>query len=122
MYYKTIKKCTEEEYKLLDKYVGYIYNDKLQIEQIAQLIKRTSSDDLYIIRQQVKKDIKYLISKELVDGIKYDEKEDKITRVNLKKSSLISVNCPSCGAVNDVKEGRKGHCKYCNAIIKTHIK
>lgn len=121
-YRKTIKKCTETEYKLLDKYVGYIYNDKLQIDQIAEQIRRTSTDDLYIIKSQIKKDIKYLISKELVDGIKYDEKEDKIIRHSLKNSNLISEKCPSCGAVNDVKEGRKSHCKYCNAIIKTHIK
>lgn len=121
-YHKTIKKCSPEEYKLLDKYVGYVYNDKLQIDQIAHLMRRTSTDDIYILKTQIKKDIKYLISKELVDGIKYDEKEDKIIRLNLKNNSLISEKCPSCGAVNDVKEGRKAHCKYCNAIIKTHIK
>lgn len=121
-YHKTIKKCSPEEYKLLDKYVGYVYNDKLQIDQIAHLMRRTSTDDIYILKTQIKKDIKYLISKELVDGIKYDEKEDKIIRYNKKNSDLISIPCPACGAINDVNEGRKAHCKYCNAIIKTHIK
>jgi hypothetical protein len=119
---KIIKECSSEDEILLQKYVPYIYNKHLQINEIALRLPNTSINNLDVMQERVYKDIKYLNDKGLLNGISFDEVDKKIVYYTIEKhkneADTITINCPNCGAINDVNRHGKVRCAYCKSIIE----
>ena len=117
-----IKDCPKEQQELLDKYKQFIYVEHLQIEEIAKRDPNTTLETLSQKMEQVKIEIKYLIDLDLLNGVKYNEVDDTLIYYTIEKHSkdkdLISVECPTCGALNDVDRNGKAKCVYCGNIIE----
>lgn len=113
-----VKKCSEEEEKLLNKYYLLLCGEHLQFEEIANRVAKPT-DNITSILANVHKDIIYLIDKELVVGVEYNENTDKLEYYDINDSqNIVSINCPSCGAIVDINKGSKKKCEYCNSLIK----
>ena len=93
-----------------------------QIEEIAKRDPNTTLESLSQKMEQVKVEIKYLIDLDLLNGVKYNEVDDTLIYYSVEKHAkekdLISVECPSCGALNDVDRQGKVKCVYCSTIIE----
>ncbi len=117
-----IKDCPKEQQELLDKYKQFIYVEHLQIEEIAKRDPNTTLETLSQKMEQVKIEVKYLIDLDLLNGVKYNEVDDTLIYYTIEKHSkekdLISVECPTCGALNDVDRNSKVKCVYCGNIIE----
>lgn len=117
---KTIKKCSEEDQKLLEKYSGYIYIHHLQIDEITVKMPTTTNINFQAAREQVFNDIVNLYDKGLLNGIILNKVDRFISYYTLDKrlqKELISKNCPNCGAINEMNRYSKVRCLYCNTII-----
>jgi len=121
--YKIIE-CSLEDEKLIRKYMPYIYYNHFTIEEIAQKVRRSSNYSLEDTIYNVYEELMYLIDNDLVHGIKIDPIDRRIiylaTDKNKTKRSkeLVTVNCPRCGALNDINCGLKTRCLYCNSILE----
>ena len=117
-----IKKCTLEDETLLKKYSTFIYNNHYQIKEMAVRLPGATMDKMPELEEKVFKDIEYLDSKGLINGIYLDKENRTITYYTIEKhkDSLekITINCPYCGAINDVYKNGKSTCVYCKSVIE----
>lgn len=118
----TINKCSEEDQELLDKYKKYIYYNHYQIDEIATNLPNASLNNKDELKEKVFNDLTYLDSKNLINGILIDEVDKKIIYYTLEKhkneKDYVTINCPNCGAINDVNKNGKAKCDYCKTIIE----
>ncbi len=120
-----IKKCSEEDQKILQKYSSFIYNNHYQIHEMALKMPEATINNLKQLEEKVFKDIEYLDSKGLINGIILNKIDKKIIYYTIEKhkneKDIITINCPNCGAINDVNRGSKTRCAYCNTIVEYKI-
>ena len=118
---KLLKKCSLKEQKLLDKYSTYLYKHHLQINEIALKMPHTSSLNFKDVEQEVFNDIVFLDEKGLINGIILNKVDKKIIYYSVEKhkngDDFITINCPNCGALNDLNKKSKVRCEYCDTII-----
>lgn len=121
-YNKLVKKCTEEDQKILEKYYNMLYFDHYSIQEMAQRVPNYHNKPMPIIEEDVFKDIKYLYDKCIINGIKLDEERKNIIYYTIEKHkkalTYATVNCPKCGALVDVSKGGNGRCDYCGSIAE----
>lgn len=121
--YKIIE-CTPEDEKLIKKYTPYIYYNHYTLEEIATKVRRTVHYSKEEVEQDVFDELTYLINNDLVHGLKLDPVDRKIIYLAVDKNKtkhskdLVTINCPRCGALNDINRGCKTRCLYCNSIIE----
>lgn len=119
---KLIRKCTEDDMQILDKYYTMLYNDHFTIHEMAIRVPNYHNKPLPIIEEDVYKDIKYLYDKSIVNGIKLDESTKEIIYYTIEKKTkrelYATVNCPKCGALVDVIKKSTGRCDYCGALVE----
>lgn len=106
--------CSKEDKELLKKYEFLLYNKHASISDISSYLK--------IDANKVWEELRYLDSKKLLNGVILDEIDNKIIyysiEKHLKEKDYVTINCPNCGAINDIKRGSKTRCAYCNTIIE----
>lgn len=114
-----IKKCSSSDLKILKKYKPYLCKQKLQIPEIVVRLPHVQSENIPEETEIVKKEIKYLIEKDLVQGVILNEIDDTLIYYDANKNgkNLISKKCPNCGAMVELQKGGKARCEYCNSII-----
>lgn len=121
--YQIIDCCAEDE-KLIKKYTPYIYYNHFSIEEIATKVRMTNHYQLEDVINQVYDELTYLIDNDLVHGLKIDPVDRKIIYLSTGKDKtshskdLITINCPRCGALNDINRCVKTRCLYCNSILE----
>lgn len=119
---KTIKICSIEDQKLLAKYSKYLYNQHLQVDEIALKLPTTTYENYQEAREKVYKDLLSLYEKGLLNGVKLNPVDYAISYYTIDKRKknleLITVNCPNCGALNDLYRYGKVRCEYCETIIE----
>jgi len=119
---KTIRKCSKEDEELLKKYIPFIYNQHLQINQMIARMPGASVDNLELMKHQVLKELLYLDKKGLLNGISINEVDNKIVYYTIEKhkneKDILTINCKNCGAINDVPRHSKVRCAYCKSIIE----
>lgn len=116
----TLVKCSEDDMILVDKYRSYIYGAHLPLEEIIA-VAETDTNDYEKKKAQVIRELKYLIDNNIVNGVIYNEVDNKLIYYTVEKHSkeknVVSISCPQCGALNDVNYNSKVRCKYCENII-----
>lgn len=113
-------KCSLEDEKLLNKYAPYIYHKKCSIDNMIVGLKKSSHQSDDYIRKQIYNDLLYLYNKNLIHGVKLNEVDMEVIYFSLdnkKAMEFITVQCPSCGALNELNHGNKVRCEYCDTII-----
>ena len=65
----------------------------------------------------------YLDKKDLLNGINIDLVDEKIiyyteSEIEKKERNILAIECPSCGALNDVPKTGKTRCEYCDRILE----
>jgi len=117
-----IKPCNERDIKLIKKYSPFIYIQHSQIDEIVKSLPYTTFDNYDEVKEEVMNDLKYLDDRNLVNGINIDFVDEKIIYYTIEKrkkeKDYISINCESCGALNDVPRQGKARCEYCNNILE----
>ena len=122
MFNKAVKKCTEEDQKILEKYYTMLYYNHFSIVEMAQRVPNYHNKPMPIIEEDVYKDIRYLYEKCIINGIKLDDDRKEIIYYTIEKhkkaQNYATVNCPKCGALVDVSKGGNGRCDYCGSITE----
>ena len=123
---QVIKKCSEEDSKILEKYYNMLYIHHYQIKEMAMRMPNLYNKPLEKIENEVFEDIKYLYNKCIINGIKIDEEHKLIIYYSVEKHAkanvYLTLNCPNCGALVDVSYGGNGRCNYCNTIVEDYTK
>lgn len=116
-----IKPCSEEDRKLIIKYRPYILKH-CSVEEIARKMPNARLDNLDEIKEQILNELDYLDAKNLVNELNIDKVDKKIIYYTVEKhkkeKDYISIDCESCGALNDVPRNGKTKCEYCDRIIE----
>ena len=116
---KEIKKCTEQDLNLLNKYYEMVYLKEYQVKEMLIDLKK---EDETITDTDIFSELKYLCNNSLLNGIILDEDNKEIvyyTKEKRKKASfLVTLKCPNCGALVDVPKFNSGKCGYCNTIVE----
>ena len=119
-YNRALKRCTESDSKLLEKYYIMLYKDHLSISEMAMHVPNFHNKPLSIVREDVYKDIKYLYEKCVINGIKLDDDRREIIYYTVEKHKksvgYITLQCTKCGALVDISRGGNGRCEYCGSI------
>lgn len=119
---RAVKKCNEEDQKLLETYYTMLYHDHFSIKEMAARVPNYHNKPIMIIEEDVYKDIKYLYDKCIINGIKLDEYNKEIIYYTIEKhkkaATYATINCPKCGALADVSKGGNGRCDYCGSIVE----
>ena len=119
---RLVKKCTEDDAQILEKYYTMLYNDHFSIREMAIRVPNFYNKPLPIIEEDVFKDIKYLYEKCIINGIKLDESRKEIIYYTIEKKKkaeiYATVNCPKCGALVDVVKKSNSRCEYCGSIVE----
>ena len=122
---KTIKKCSIEDEKLLQKYCGFIYNQHLQIDEITLKLPNTTNKNYHQEKERVYQEILYLYDKYLLNGIRLNKVDRYISYYTIDKKrqklDVTMIKCPNCGANNELKRYTKVRCEYCNSIIEDKV-
>lgn len=117
-----IKECSKEDQKLLQKYSPFIYTNHFQIKEMAVKLPEATAFNIQSLEEKVFRDIEYLDSKGLINGISLNKIDKKIIYYTIEKhkneKDYVTINCPNCGAINDVERGNKTRCAYCQTIIE----
>ena len=117
-----IRECSLEDEKILKKYSSFLYNNHYQIKEMAVRLPGATKDRLPELEDQVFEEIAYLDSKGLINGISLDKESRKITYYTIEKNKeankKVTINCPFCGAINDVYKDNRTKCSYCKKIIE----
>jgi hypothetical protein len=117
---QVIKKCSEEDIKILEKYYNMLYVDHFQLIEMAIRMPNLYNRPLEEISDEIFNDLKYLYDKCIINGIKLDEEHKKIIYYTVEKHTkanvYISVNCNKCGALVDIPFGGHARCSYCNSM------
>lgn len=119
---KTIKKCSKEDEKLLQKYIPYIYNKHLTIKQMAVKMPGATVYNLGQMATVVFNELSYLDKKGLINGVALNDVDREIVYYSVEKhkgeSDIVTINCKNCGAINDVPRHSKARCAYCKTIVE----
>lgn len=122
---KTVKKCSLEDEKLLQKYCGFIYNQHLQIDEITLKLSTTTNKNYHQEKERVYQEILYLYDKCLLNGIRLNKVDRYISYYTIDKKrqklDITMIKCPNCGANKELKRYSKVRCEYCNSIIEDKI-
>ena len=117
-----IKECSEADQKLLAKYSTFIYVNHYQIKDMAVKLPEATAFNINDLEEKVFKDLEYLDSKGLINGIILNKVDRKIVYYTIEKhkndKDTLTINCPNCGAINDVQRNSKTRCAYCKSIIE----
>ena len=120
---KTVKRCTAEDEALINMYTPYLYGQPRQIENIIVSLPKVRNMRPREAFDTVEKDIKYLLNKKLINGIRYDEIDKKLIYYTIEKKlrdrNYVTKTCPNCGALVEVNIGLKTKCEYCDTIIES---
>lgn len=111
---------TSEEERLLKKYNYFLYGSHPQIDVIAHVLAKQENKTVEEEKEVIFKELKYLNDRNLLNGIILNEIDKKLIYYTVEKrktTNLKTVHCPNCGALNDIEEGNKTRCNYCNSII-----
>ena len=118
----TVKKCSEQDEELLQKYSPYIYKQHLPVEKIALHMPGATIDNLVIMKKIVYYELLDLYKRGLINGVSFDEVDKQIVYYSVEKrkneKDTVTINCPNCGAINDVNRHGKARCEYCKSIIE----
>ena len=116
-----IRKCSEEDKALIEKYKPYIYGSHSQIKDMLARLPGVTGKNYNEEKKKVIQELKYLLSKDLINGVILNEIDETITYYSIEKhkneNNIVTIECPSCGALNDVNIGDKKRCEYCNHIV-----
>ncbi len=119
---KKIRPCSESDEKLLNEYSKFIYYQHLQIDEIAVRYPKTTFNNLEETKNKIYNDISYLYSKGLLNGIKLNDVDKSISYYTIDKRKVSlekkTINCPNCGAINELNKFSKVKCEYCGTIIE----
>ena len=110
-----------EDERLLKKYNTCLYGTHPQIDVIAHILAKQENKTVDEEKEIIFKELKYLDDRNLLNGIKINDVDKKLIYYTVEKrktSNLLTVHCPNCGALNDIDEGNKTRCAYCNTIIE----
>ena len=122
--YNRIIKCSEEDLRLIDKYKPFVYSSHRTIDEIVTLAPATTND-INKNKETVRKELKYLISKRILNGVIYNEVDDKLIYYTIEKhrhdNDFATIECDKCGALNEVNYNSKERCKYCGNILRGYI-
>ena len=122
----TISKCSKEDKKLLDKYKKYIYYNHYQLDEIVTNLPNASLDNLEYLKEQTLNELLYLDNKGLLNGVIINPVDEKIIYYTIEKhkkeKDFVTINCPNCGAINDVNRNGKSRCEYCKGIVEDNKK
>lgn len=113
--------CTPDDLKLIKKYTPFIYNNNFTLDEITIKKRRSTTQNYNKLRDNIFKELKYLVDNDLVNGIRLNEVDKEIIYYTLekqKKRDLVTITCPNCGALNDVNRGDKKRCEYCKTILE----
>lgn len=114
--------CTEEEFKLIEKYKPYIYYNHLSIGEIASRMPGVTSANIQDVKDQIYKEIYDLYDSNLLNGIKINEVDKELIYYTIEKrkkeKDFITIRCENCGALNEVTRGGKVRCEYCGTILE----
>lgn len=117
-----LKKCSDYEQSLLDKYNHFLYSNHFSLEDMALQMPQTSSLNIEKQKDIIFQELCYLDDRSLINGIILNRVDKKIIYYSVEKhkkeKDLITINCPNCGAINDVNRGGKARCEYCGTIIE----
>lgn len=120
-----INSCSSEDRNLINKYSPYIYTKKYQLDEIVDSMPNTTIENRGVIRKQILEDLIYLDKKDLLNGINIDTVDERLIYYEeeqmKKKKTFSSIECPSCGALNDIPKKGKSRCEYCNRILEDKI-
>jgi hypothetical protein len=118
-----IIRCSEEDIELIEKYKPYIYGTHAPLDEIVALVP-SKGTDLEDKKKEVIKELKYLIDNNILNGVKFNEVDNKLVYYHIEKhkkeKDYVTISCPKCGALNDVDYGNKVRCKYCNSIVEAY--
>lgn len=119
---KTIKKCEGKDRELLSKYNKFIFKKHSQIDDIVTQMPNARIDNKDIVREEVIRDLKYLIDKSLITGVSINEIDNKLVYYSVEKhkkdGKVVYMDCPHCGSLNEVPIGSKKRCEYCETILE----
>ncbi len=119
---RLVRKCSEDDNKILNSYKDMIYKEHLSIDDMAAKVPNYYNKPLPIIEEDVYKDIKYLYDKCILNGIKLDESIKEIVYYTIEKKrkaeNYSTVNCPKCGSLVDVLHGSSSICEYCGTTVR----
>ena len=122
--YNKIIRCSEEDLRLIEKYKPFVYSSHRTIDEIVTLAP-TTTNDINENREIVRKELKYLINKRIINGVIYNEVDDKLIYYTVEKHKhdydYATIECDKCGALNEVNYDSKTRCKYCGNIIRGYI-
>ena len=122
--YNRIIRCSEEDLRLIEKYKPFVYSSHRTIDEIVTLAPATTND-INENRETVRKELKYLINKRIINGVIYNEVDDKLIYYTVEKHKhdydYATIECDKCGALNEVNYDSKTRCKYCGNIIRGYI-
>lgn len=117
-----VKECSPEDQKLLEKYSTFIYVNHYQIKEMAVKLPAATAFNIEELEEQVFNDLEYLDSKGLLNGIILNKVDRTIKYYSIEKhkneKDTLTINCPNCGAINDVQRDSKTRCAYCKSIIE----
>lgn len=112
-----ISNASPEDVELIKRYSIFIYGIHADLEDIALRTNQT--------KEKVWEDLKYLDNKKLINGVILNEVDNKIVYYHVEKHKkerdFVTVSCPNCGGLLDIKRGSKGRCNYCDTIIEDNI-
>lgn len=117
---RTLKPCTPDDQRLLEKYYTMLYVDHLSIDEMSRHVPNFHNKPMSIVREDVYKDIKYLYDRCVINGVKLDEESQNIIYYTVEKhakaNSYVTLNCSKCGALVDISRGGNGRCEYCGSV------
>ena len=112
-----VSMAEEGDINLIKKYSMYIYGIHADLNDIAL---RTNQSP-----EKVWEDLKYLDNKKLINGVILNEVDHRIVYYHVEKHrkerDYITLTCPNCGSLVDIKRGSKGRCEYCDSIIEDSV-
>jgi len=113
-------RCSKDDMILVDKYKSYIYGGHLPLNEIIATVP-CNTNDYKKKKEQVIRELKYLIDNNILNGVIFNEVDNKLIYYTVEKhskeSNFVTLACPKCGALNDVNYNSKKRCKYCENII-----
>lgn len=116
----TLCRCSKDDMILVDKYKSYIYGGHLSLDELIATVP-TNTNDYQKKRAQVIRELKYLIDNNILNGVIFNEVDNKLIYYTVEKHNkekdFITLACPQCGALNDVNYNSKKRCRYCENII-----
>ena len=117
---KEIKDIMDEDLELVEKYKIYLYDNHYSLGEIALKSPIANLDNIEEIEESVYTDIKYLLDKNLIYGVKLEDRVLIYYSIEKRKfeDSIHSIECSNCGVLVDVNINSKAKCKNCGRMVK----